>query len=152
MKLLVLEDKILFAGNVEDKGDTLVTEESVFPKHAIEGFQIVDVEVPNDFDRFTFKWNGTNVEKLPTDEPAATVPQRVTMRQARLALLNAGKYELVQEVIAGLPSPQKEAATIEWEFSSEVFRNKPLVNVIGPLIGLDDAGLDALFIAAAKID
>jgi len=79
------------------------------------------------------------------------IPQTVTMRQARLALLAAGKLSAVDAAIASLPSPQKEAAQIEWEFSSVVDRNRPLVQTLGPALGLSEAELDALFIQAAQL-
>jgi hypothetical protein len=75
------------------------------------------------------------------------VPQVVDMAQARLALLAAGKLGAVEAAIASLPSPQKEAAQIEWEFRPVVHRNSPLVVALGQQLGLD---LDALFIAAAS--
>lgn len=79
------------------------------------------------------------------------VPDSVTMRQARLALLSVGKLQAVADAIDAMPSPQKEAAQIEWEFSSVVERNRSLVLAVGPLIDLDDAALDTLFIEAAKL-
>lgn len=79
------------------------------------------------------------------------VPQIVTMRQARLALLAAGKLATVNTAIAGMTGAQGEAARIEWEFSSEVTRTQPLVTSMGQVLNLNDAQLDALFIAAAAI-
>lgn len=84
------------------------------------------------------------------DQPAAPV-MAVTMRQARLALLAAGKLGQIDAAIDSLPSPQKEAARIEWEYSQEVQREKPLVLALAPALGLDDAQLDALFLAASKL-
>jgi hypothetical protein len=75
----------------------------------------------------------------------------VTMRQARLALLAAGKLGQIDAAIDSLPSPQKEAARIEWEYSQEVQRQKPLVLALAPALGLDAAALDALFLAASKL-
>lgn len=79
------------------------------------------------------------------------VPQTVTMRQARLALLGAGLLAQVSTEIAALPSPQKESAEIEWEFSSEVHRNKPFVIALGAALGLTEQQLDNLFITAATL-
>jgi hypothetical protein len=73
------------------------------------------------------------------------------MRQARLALLQAGKLAAVDAAIAALPSPAKEAAQIEWEYATEVKRDSQLVTQLAPSLGLDDAALDALFIAAAAL-
>lgn len=83
--------------------------------------------------------------------PPAAVPQSVTMRQARLALLAAGQLEAVAPAIASMPSPAKEQAGIEWEYSTTVERNRPLVLTLGPALGLDAAALDALFVAAAAL-
>ena len=81
----------------------------------------------------------------------ASVPSSVTMRQARLALLGAGLLASVDAAIDSLPSPQKEAARIEWEYATEVQRSSGLVSMMGVALGLDDAALDALFIEAAVL-
>ena len=73
------------------------------------------------------------------------------MRQARLALLGAGLLDDVGAAIAALPSPQKEAAKIEWEYSQEVQRHNGFVAQLGPVLGLDAAALDALFVAAVGL-
>lgn len=79
------------------------------------------------------------------------VPSAVTMRQARLALLGAGLLDDVEAAIAALPSPAKETAKIEWEYSQEVQRHNGFVAQLGPALGLDAAALDALFVAAARL-
>lgn len=79
------------------------------------------------------------------------VPQVVSMRQARLALLGAGKLAAVNSAIAAMTGMEGEAARIEWEFSSEVRRVQPLVLALGPTLGLTSAQLDALFVAAAAL-
>ena len=80
------------------------------------------------------------------------VPSKVTMRQARLALLQAGLLDDTEALIASLEGPEGQAARIEWDYSSEVFRNKPFVITLGAQLGLDDEQLDALFITASQID
>ena len=80
------------------------------------------------------------------------VPSKVTMRQARLALLQAGLLDDVEALIASLEGPEGQAARIEWDYSSEVFRNKPFVISLGTQLGLTEEQLDALFIAASQID
>lgn len=79
------------------------------------------------------------------------VPEVVTMRQARLALLQVGLLSNVEAAINSLASPQKEAAQIEWEYSQEVQRDKELVALLAPALGLNDAQLDALFVLAATL-
>ncbi len=79
------------------------------------------------------------------------IPAMVTMRQARLALLAAGYLPAVDTAIAALPSPQKEAAQIEWDYSSVVERDMPLVATLATALGLDEAALDALFTTASTL-
>lgn len=79
------------------------------------------------------------------------VPQAVSMRQARLALLGAGMLATVNSTISGMTGAAGEAARIEWEYSGEVQRHKQLVASLGPALGLTDAQLDQLFITAATL-
>lgn len=81
----------------------------------------------------------------------ASIPASVTMRQARLALLSVGLLDDIAPAIASLPSPQKEAAQIEWEYSQAVDRHRPFVLTLGAALGLDSAALDQLFITAAAL-
>lgn len=83
--------------------------------------------------------------------PAPGVPQQVTMRQARLALLGAGLLGSVDAAIAALPSPQKEAAQIEWEFASTVDRDSVFLGQMAGALNLGPSTLDALFVAAARL-
>lgn len=90
-----------------------------------------------------------------TPEPASAdpvqIPSSVTMRQARLALLAAGKLDDVEAAINALPEPPKTPALIEWNYSNEVLRHNGFVSQIAPLIGMTPADLDAIFIEAAKL-
>ena len=85
---------------------------------------------------------------VPAPGPVPTV---VSMRQARLALLQAGKLADVTAAINALPSPQKEAAQIEWEYATEVQRDSALVKQLAPALGMDGAALNALFRTAATL-
>jgi len=86
----------------------------------------------------------------PLDFPAI-VPEAVTMRQARLALLSAGLLHKVNAIIAAMPGVQGDAARIEWEFSSEVKRKQALVTALGPALGMSGAQLDKLFLKARSL-
>jgi hypothetical protein len=90
-------------------------------------------------------------EEIEAAQRAAQIPQSVTMRQARLALLGAGLLSSVDAAIDSLPEPQRSAALIEWEYSGEVHRNRAFVIQLGGALGLTDAQLDDLFIAAAAL-
>ena len=87
---------------------------------------------------------------LPTPTVAG-IPTRVSMRQARLALLGAGKLAAVDAAIDTMPEPQKSAARIEWEYAAEVRRDNDFVAGLAPALGMTDAQVDALFVAAAAL-
>lgn len=78
---------------------------------------------------------------------AATVkvPQSVTMRQARLAIHNAGLSFNVEQAIA---NANDEITRITWDYAQEVKRNDPHVISIGASMGLTEEQIDNLFIQA----
>ena len=88
---------------------------------------------------------------VPPESEPPYVPTSVTMRQARLALLGAGLLDDVDAAIAALPSPQKEAAKIEWEYSQEVRRHNGFASVLAPMLGMSPEQTDALFVQAATL-
>ena len=79
------------------------------------------------------------------------VPQVVTMRQARLALLSEALLDDVDVALQALTEPNKSSAIIEWEYSQTVERNRPFVALLGDALGLNDTQLDDLFILAATL-
>ena len=92
-----------------------------------------------------------SVVTLSQEELDDRKPKVVTMRQARLALLSKGLLYNVDAVIASFPSPQKEAAQVEWEFASTVERNSDLVAMLSQSLSLTDEQMDALFQAASEL-
>jgi hypothetical protein len=91
-------------------------------------------------------------EAPPESEPVPpAVPRQVTMRQARLALLRAGRLQEVDDAITSLPSPQKEAAQIEWQFAATVDRDSEFFKEMADALALDETSLDDLFAAAALL-
>ena len=80
------------------------------------------------------------------------VPSRVTRHQARQALALAGLFAAVQPAINAIPDPQqRQLAQIEWDDSQDFERDRPLLIELGHAIGLDDAGIDELFIQAGAL-
>lgn len=79
------------------------------------------------------------------------IPQKITARQARLALHSIGKLSDVPAAIAALPEPQKTNAEIEWEYATHIERNNPFVAVLADALQLTDDQIDQLFIEGAKL-
>lgn len=92
--------------------------------------------------------------QMTTEEQTAyrksLVPEVVFMRQARLALLEAGLLNNVNQVIASLLEPMKTEVSIEWEYATEVRRDWPTLLQIVQYMGLTEESVDNLFISASK--
>ena len=95
------------------------------------------------------KWRMAEVQDVAVT-PINPVPQSISMRQARLALLQIGKLQQINSAITSLPSPQKEEAEIEWQYSNEVQRYNGFVSLLAPTLGLSETDIDDLFILAAS--
>ena len=76
-------------------------------------------------------------------------PATVTMRQARLALLDLDLLSSIDEAINSMPEPDKTKAKIEWEYAAVVERNSDWVSDLGQQLGLSDVQIDDLFRLAA---
>lgn len=79
------------------------------------------------------------------------VPKSVTARQARLALLGVGLLQTVNMFLENMSGIEGESARIEWEYASEIQRHSPLVDTLGPALGLTSQQIDQLFIEAEKL-
>ena len=75
----------------------------------------------------------------------------VSMRQARLALLQSGKLAAVNAALAALPGEAGETARIEWEYATEVDPDWPLVHQLASALTLTDDDLNALFALARTL-
>jgi hypothetical protein len=100
-----------------------------------------------------FDFEGNELEPIfhdpHTPEPADPIlPVKimaVTMRQARLALLQTGKLAMVEQALDALPEPTRTAAKIEWDYSSEVQRTHPFTASMISALGMTEEDADALF-------
>lgn len=84
-------------------------------------------------------------------ERKSRVPQVVSMRQARLALLGAGLLANVEAALAAMPGAEGQAARVEWEYATEVRRDSPRVAELSAALGLTESVLDDLFLTAATL-
>lgn len=88
---------------------------------------------------------------ITIDTSKLVSPTVVTMRQARLALFNAGLLPTVNVAIESMPGTAGEAARIEWEYAATVDRNSPLVAGLIAALSLTTEQLDSLFTQAASL-
>ncbi len=75
----------------------------------------------------------------------------VTMRQARLALLEIGKLRATEDAIDALPEPLRTKAKIEWDYAATVEKSSPLIQTLAPALGINAAALTSLFNTAATL-
>ena len=115
----------------------------------------VAIEDNSTIERFNFTradFPDAQPPALPEYVPAVVaVPEVVTMRQARLALLGAGLLAQVNTAVANMPGADGDAARIEWEYAQEVRRDSPLVAALSVALGLTDETLDNLYKVAAGL-
>ncbi len=87
-------------------------------------------------------WSGIAWSEIPEQ-----VPDSVTKRQAKLALLEAGLIDDVEDLI----SEMDRGDQIEWSDSVWFSRSSPLISKVGEALSLSQKRLDALFRAAGKM-
>lgn len=124
------DQQILTAEIVFGNGFTLVNEEAAQYQYPVEGW-IHAADLDSAIAYFANAGKDT-----------------ITLRQCKLALLNAGKLQDVDTAINSLDEPQRSAAQIEFDYANEVERNSPLLNAIAIAIGLSETELDELFNSA----
>ena len=123
--------------------------ESRYPTDVPEFFGTCPDDAATQVDGVLGVYSQTDWETMRADEMWARnpVPQQVTMRQARLALLNAG---LLDDAEAAIASAGREAK-LEWDYAAVVERSNPAVAIVQQQQGLTDAQIDDLFREAAKL-
>ena len=87
---------------------------------------LIGVEYQFDGDKVNLAYA---VEDIPESE-LNPVPQSVTMRQARLALLDLDLLSSIDEAINAMPEPDKTKAKIELEYAAVVERFRSTARVI----------------------
>lgn len=88
----------------------------------------------------------------PIVEPEISIPDVITMRQARLQLLAIGLLDDVEVVIANIEdATMKRMVQIEWEYAKDVERDSTTIVMLAQAIGMDEEALNNLFIEAVKL-
>ena len=123
--------------------------ESLYPTDVPEFFGTCPDDANTKVDGVLGVYLQADWETMRADEMWARnpVPQQVSMRQARLALLQVGLLDHVEATIA---SAGREAQ-LEWEYTSVVERSNPIIVIIQQQQGVTNEQIDYLFREAAKL-
>lgn len=79
-------------------------------------------------------------------------PQSVTIKQARLALIEAGLFEHIEQVIENETDVKlKQTLKTEWEYMLHLERDNALLSKVAKKVGISDMQIDELFIRAAEL-
>ena len=135
------------------------TEQDMFQDYSYERYVDVDGnEVPsedNDSYQSTETITVTVQDQIDNYEARKLATKRenmvVTMRQARLALSQAGKLTMVNDAIAVMDEPDKTTVSIEWEYGSTVERVSPWIDAMATALGMTGVEMDELFELAATL-
>jgi len=85
----------------------------------------------------------------PYVPPPPPIPSSVTRFQALATLAAGGYLDTVRTYIATLD--QNNVQRLAWENAADWERSSPTLNALAQMLGLTDAQVDELFVAAAKV-
>ncbi len=92
-------------------------------------------------------WDGTTLIAPPPRQ--IPIPSSVTRKQARKALALAGLFDAVQPAIDAIADPlQRKLVQIDWDDAASYERTDSTLLTLASGLGLDEATLDQLFVAA----
>lgn len=92
-------------------------------------------------------------ERVPVPAPRAPVPAQVARAQGKAALITAGLWAGVEAFVAAIIDPTERAlAEVALHDTQQWQRSSPFLNAAKEGLGLTDEQLDALFVAASKIE
>lgn len=101
-------------------------------------------------------WNRQYAAVIVPEVPVTVVggvPQRVTRRQAKQALILAGLWDTAVAAVEAVPDPVQKALMQTELYDSQTFdRQRPaLVQLAKGPLGLTDEQIDALFVTASAL-
>lgn len=95
-------------------------------------------------------WRRVGQDWAEPDEPAEVVPQTITRRQLRRALLAADLLTQMNAALETWAEPRRSRARIDWQDGAEFERDDRTVKGLANDLGITSNQLDLIFIAASR--
>jgi len=91
--------------------------------------------------------DGTDLPPVPP-----RVPREIPNWRCKAVLIQMGMIDQVEAIMAALPEPDRTIAQLAWRGDGKVARRSKTVSGLSSALGLTDAQVDAMFVAADKIE
>lgn len=128
-----------------------MSEQGYIVKTPQGGFRTFTLEQLNEAQYFAVE-NNVEVEDYTAPEPGVFVPQQVTPRQMRVALIMSGiSIASIEAMIDALEEPQKSIVRTTWEYSTAFERDNEILNQMASMLGLSQPQVDDLFLLARTL-
>lgn len=151
-QLLTQGAAILAVGPFTMTGDEIRAADVIFPAGVIDGWQLVNADLPADFSPALYEWRGSELVAKATPPAPAAVPARVPMLNAHLVLIEAGWWDPLQAFIDTMPATDQLLARTYLAQALTMARDHDLVRAIPVALGKTEAEVDQLFIKAGALD
>ena len=143
--IYLLDDAGIFTGATDVDPYSALPRCTLTPPPALEGEQVAQWR--------DNAWAVLPQRPEPPPEPAPAVPESVTRAQGKAALITAGLWSGVLAFVAAIPDPIERAlAEVALHDTQQWHRSSPFFNAAATALGLTGEQLDALFLAASKIE
>lgn len=95
------------------------------------------------------KWINAGNQPTIISQKNIYIPDSISAKQAKMVLLYNNLYDKVQNIINSFEDETtKQAMQIDWEYSTEFYRNSPFIKMVADKLNLSDEDVDNLFIQA----
>lgn len=92
------------------------------------------------------------MEAMQAEMEQVIVPEKISARQLRSALILKGiQLSTIDAVIDSLPDPQRSLAKVDWEYSTNFYRQNSMINQLAGAMQLTSEQVDDIFILGASL-
>jgi hypothetical protein len=111
MRILVLNNSILAAGEFTETATEITTADAIYPKHVITGYQIIEAELPADYAPGRYTYDGEFV-RVPVDESEQNAAHNALVFE-QINALELKQPRAVREALLGMEGAVGRLQTLE---------------------------------------